>query len=58
MTLNLELVKTPSACIEYVIVHELCHLLHLNHGKEFYNLLERLLPDWEKRKHALEMTLA
>ena len=58
MTLNLELVKAPSACIEYVIVHELCHLLHLNHGKEFYNLLERLLPDWEKRKHALEMTLA
>lgn len=58
MTLNLDLVKAPRACIEYVIVHELCHLLHLNHGKEFYNLLERLLPDWEKRKLKLEMTLA
>ena len=58
MTLNLELIKAPKGCIEYVIVHELCHLHHPNHGKAFYGLLESVLPDWKKRKHALEMTLA
>ena len=58
MTLNLDLIKAPKECIEYVIIHELCHLLHPNHGKEFYNLLERFLPDWKKRKHKLEMALS
>ena len=58
ITLNLELIKAPRECIEYVVIHELCHLLHLNHGPEFYNLLEQLLPDWTKRKHRLETTLA
>jgi len=57
MTLNLELVKTPGECIEYVIVHELCHLFHLNHGKEFYKLLAGLLPDWKNQKQKLEMAL-
>ena len=58
MTLNLELIKAPRECIEYVVIHELCHLFHLNHGAEFYNLLDRLLPDWKNRKHKLEMALA
>ena len=58
VTLNLELIKAPRECIEYVVIHELCHLLHLNHGPAFYNLLEQLLPDWTKRKHKLETTLA
>ena len=58
ITLNLELIRAPRECIEYVIIHELCHLLHLNHGPEFYNLLEQLLPDWMERKHKLETTLA
>ena len=58
ITLNLELIKSPRECIEYVVIHELCHLLHLNHGPEFHNLLEQLLPDWRKRKHKLETTLA
>ena len=57
LTLNLELIKTPKQCIEYVIVHELCHLLHRNHGAEFYRLLERSLPDWTQRKHKLERAL-
>ena len=57
MTLNLELIKAPRECVEYVIIHELCHLIHRNHGKGFYNLLERSIPDWKKRKHKLEMTL-
>ena len=58
ITLNLELIKAPRACIEYVIIHELCHLLHPNHGTEFYNLLEHFLPDWIKRKHRLETALS
>ena len=58
ITLNLELIKAPRECIEYVAIHELCHLFHLNHGPEFYNLLEQFLPDWKKRKHRLETVLS
>lgn len=52
--LNPELIRSPSSCVEYVIVHELCHLIHPNHDKRFYNLLKRTMPDWEKRKARLE----
>ncbi len=58
MTLNLELIKAPPECIDYVVVHELCHLLHHNHGKGFYGLLESKMPDWKQRKFRLEKTLA
>lgn len=57
LTLNLNLIQTPKNCIEYVVIHELCHLIHLNHRPEFYKLLDRTMPDWTKRKHELEMTL-
>lgn len=52
--LNPELVKAPSACIEYVIVHELCHLKHPNHSRAFFGMLDAVLPDWRKRKDRLE----
>ena len=52
--LNPELVKHPVYCIDYVIIHELCHTKHPNHDKEFYRLLNKVLPDWQKRKHKLE----
>lgn len=52
--LNPNLVKAPSSCIDYVIIHELCHLTHAHHGKPFYDLLRRVLPDWEQRKARLE----
>ena len=58
LTLNLDLIKAPKECIEYVIMHELCHLEHHNHGNEFYKLLARVMPDWLDRKHKLEMVLA
>lgn len=57
LTLNTEMIKTPRECVEYVIVHELCHLVHHDHSKEFYQLLERTMPDWIKRKYKLEMAL-
>ena len=52
--LNTELVKAPTHCIDYVIIHELCHLLYPHHDRKFYHLLGRILPDWEKRKERLE----
>ena len=52
--LNLELIKTPKKCIEYVIIHELCHLKYLNHSNAFYTLLEQVYPDWKATKDRLE----
>lgn len=57
LTLNIDLIRAPKECIEYVITHELCHLKHHDHGTDFYNLLEKLMPDWKKRKHKLELAL-
>ena len=52
--LNSELIQAPSQCIEYVVIHELCHAFHQNHSRAFFRLLERVLPDWKKRKEMLE----
>ena len=54
LTLNLELIKAPPECIEYVIFHELCHLVHHNHSKDFFLLLDRILPNAAKLKDKLE----
>jgi predicted metal-dependent hydrolase len=51
--LNPDLIIAPKQCIEYVIVHELCHLQEHNHGPAFYRLLQALMPDWEQRRERL-----
>ena len=57
LMLNTELVKAPLHCIDYVIIHELCHLLFPNHDRKFYQLLGRILPDWKNRKERLEKVI-
>jgi predicted metal-dependent hydrolase len=54
VSLNLDLIYTPMECIEYVIVHELCHLIHHNHSRDFYQLLSRIHPDWRQHKMLLD----
>jgi predicted metal-dependent hydrolase len=54
ITLSTELVKLPDIFIEYVIIHELCHLEHHNHGKEYYKLLSKLFPDWKHVRKELK----
>jgi predicted metal-dependent hydrolase len=55
--LNLSLIKAPVQCIDYVIIHELCHTKIRCHGPDFEHLLTRCLPDWRKRKARLEQTV-
>lgn len=53
--LNPVLVEQSPRCIEYVIAHELCHLIHYSHDSAFYRLLNRVMPDWHSRKALLEI---
>ena len=51
--LNLELAKKPVQCLEYIVVHELVHLLERNHTERFSALMDRYLPDWRTRREVL-----
>ena len=56
--LNIELLRAPHSCIEYIIAHELCHLVHQNHSVRFYSLLTEFMPDWKERKILLDKTIS
>ncbi|RYU62040.1 M48 family peptidase [Methylolobus aquaticus] len=51
--LNLELAKKPEGCIEYIVVHELMHLLERHHNDRFIVLMDRHLPSWRRYQHEL-----
>lgn len=53
ITLNLNLAKKDKECLEYVMIHELCHLIEFNHGKNFKKLMDEFCPDWKKIKKRL-----
>jgi hypothetical protein len=54
VTLNPHLIKAPRECIDYVLLHELCHMKEHNHSRKFYRLLERHLPQWRRKKERLD----
>jgi predicted metal-dependent hydrolase len=54
ITLNPLLIKAPRECIDYVLLHELCHLLHHNHSPKFYKTLGRHMPRWRVIKEKLD----
>jgi predicted metal-dependent hydrolase len=51
--LNLELAKKPPECLEYIVVHEMIHLLERNHTDRFYNLQDHFLPKWRTHREVL-----
>lgn len=58
LVLNRRLIEAPIDAIDYVITHELCHVMVANHGPGFYDLLAKVMPDWERRKLRLERAMA
>ena len=48
------LMQYPKPAIEYVVVHELAHIVHKNHGRQFYELISSVLPDWKSRRALLK----
>ena len=55
VTLNSELIKYKLEALDYVIVHELCHIIHFDHSKDFWNLVEKYYPEYKRiRKYLKE----
>lgn len=57
ITLNLNLIKAPPACLDYVIVHELCHIKVRHHGAEFWHMVRRYVPDYVNVRRQLQQYL-
>lgn len=53
ITINQKLIYSPFECLEYVVLHEVSHLIEANHSKKFYSVVESAMPDWKKRKELL-----
>ncbi|MCI8412412.1 MAG: M48 family metallopeptidase [Clostridia bacterium] len=54
ISINMHLAKKPKEVIEYVVLHEMCHLIHMNHSKQFWNLVERNMPKYKEYKKKLK----
>ena len=50
---SFRLMQYPDEAVDYVVVHELAHIVHKNHGREFYALIQSVLPDWRQRQALL-----
>ncbi|RXJ86403.1 M48 family metallopeptidase [Arcobacter sp. CECT 8985] len=57
LNFNILLVKFPIEVIEYVVIHELCHIEHKNHSKNFWNLVYEYCPDYKQRENLLKSFL-
>ncbi len=57
LVLNLDLIRAPVQCIDYVIVHELAHAFAPNHGPKWRHIMDKAMPDWRDRKRKLETSL-
>lgn len=53
ITINKNLINPPHRCLEYVVLHELAHLVEANHSKKFYAIIEEVMPDWKERRKEL-----
>jgi predicted metal-dependent hydrolase len=55
LNFNFRILMAPEQVMDYIIVHELCHLRHMNHGKDFWNTVAQYMPDYEKKKEWLKV---
>ncbi len=56
LTFNWRLAMAPQRVIEYVVVHEMCHMVHLNHDRSFWRLVGRIMPDYKEQEKWLEQS--
>lgn len=54
LSFSFRLMLAPPRVLDYVVVHELCHLTHMNHSKEFWNMVEDILPDYKEHRKWLK----
>lgn len=54
LSFSFRLMLAPPRVLDYVVVHELCHLTHMNHSKEFWNMVEIILPDYKEHRKWLK----
>ena len=56
LTFNWKLAMAPQNVIDYVVVHEMCHMVHLNHDRSFWRLVGKIIPDYEQRENWLKFS--
>ena len=56
LTFNWRLAMAPLKVIDYVVVHEMCHMVHLNHNRSFWRLVGKIIPDYEQRENWLKFS--